>query len=99
MNRAQRVSRLLSFKLTSTRSYIRPSRLEAPCLVSATSNSSLQLCQHHQIRSLKKLANEAFGQGKIPPYLQEGDWVCSNCQAHNFASRGVCFDCAAPIEK
>mmetsp|Transcript_62840 Transcript_62840/g.147415 ORF Transcript_62840/g.147415 Transcript_62840/m.147415 type:complete len:180 (+) Transcript_62840:68-607(+) len=28
--------------------------------------------------------------------VREGDWYCSNCNAHNFARRTECFKCGAP---
>ena len=34
---------------------------------------------------------------KIPSYVRPGDWVCGKCQAHNFASRMLCFECQSVI--
>merc|ERR1712192_134724 len=30
--------------------------------------------------------------------FRAGDWICDNCQAHNFSRRQECFKCGAPRE-
>jgi len=95
----RRVGTLLSLRVSSNRTYFRPSHLKAFSIVSATSNSSLRPCQHHQIRSHNTFANANFDNEKIPSYIKDGDWICLNCQAHNFASRAQCFDCQSPIDQ
>lgn len=45
--------------------------------------------------------NGQAGQTPVPglehiPYARGGDWLCSACGAHNYASRGMCFKCKAP---
>ena len=99
MIRIRRVGTLLSSRVSSNRAYFRPSHLKAFSIVSATSNSSLRPCQHHQIRSRNTFANANIDNEKIPGYIKDGDWICSNCQAHNFASRTQCFDCQSPIDQ
>lgn len=32
----------------------------------------------------------------MPPALRPGDWICPNCDNHNFASRDSCNKCHAP---
>jgi len=34
---------------------------------------------------------------KVPCYVRSGDWVCGKCQAHNFSSRMLCFECQSVI--
>ena len=34
---------------------------------------------------------------QLPHWIKPGDWVCGNCQAHNFRSRTLCFVCQKPI--
>lgn len=36
---------------------------------------------------------------KIPPFIQSGDWMCSRCQAHNYRTRTICFECQSPIQE
>ena len=28
--------------------------------------------------------------------MREGDWICSGCKGHNFASKIACFTCRTP---
>jgi hypothetical protein len=34
----------------------------------------------------------------IPSTIRSGDWVCIQCQAHNYASRALCFECQSPMK-
>jgi hypothetical protein len=44
---------------------------------------------------------DSFGGGKAPEpaggpsagNFRPGDWICTGCRAHNFASRSACFKC------
>jgi hypothetical protein len=36
------------------------------------------------------------GKGYGKGWQRPGDWFCSACQAHNYATRTICFRCAAP---
>lgn len=29
----------------------------------------------------------------VPEFLWPGDWICGNCQAHNYRNRTACFEC------
>jgi len=33
----------------------------------------------------------------VPRYAWPGDWICGNCQAHNFRHRKLCFECQSTI--
>jgi len=33
----------------------------------------------------------------VPQYVWPGDWICGNCQAHNFRHRKLCFECQSTI--
>ena len=33
----------------------------------------------------------------VPPFIESGDWMCGNCQAHNFSKRMLCFECQTVI--
>ncbi|KAI8815725.1 uncharacterized protein EV422DRAFT_624022 [Fimicolochytrium jonesii] len=35
---------------------------------------------------------------QYPPNMKAGDWMCTQCNCHNFQSRAVCFRCQAPKE-
>lgn len=49
----------------------------------------------HQTRQLSSEPSETQGK-KIPKYIQPGDWLCGRCQAHNFRTRMLCFECQSP---
>jgi hypothetical protein len=34
---------------------------------------------------------------EIPDFIRPGDWLCGNCQAHNYRSRINCFECQNSI--
>ena len=50
---------------------------------------------HHQFRQLSSETSETQTK-KIPKYIQPGDWLCGGCQAHNFRTRMLCFECQSP---
>ena len=63
------------------------------CTEISSSRRSMPLlqCQHRQHR------HSSSGSPSIPSFVRSGDWICSRCQAHNFGSRMLCFECQSPI--
>lgn len=33
---------------------------------------------------------------KLPEWVKPGDWICGNCQAHNYRLRVLCYSCQSP---
>ncbi len=65
-----------------------------PSRQSALAHHSSLKC-HHQSRQLSSETSETQTK-KIPKYIQPGDWLCGGCQAHNFRTRMLCFECQSP---
>ncbi|KAJ3115329.1 hypothetical protein HDU96_000813 [Phlyctochytrium bullatum] len=57
--------------------------------------TELQLEQTKEVRSPFPTAEE-IAAATPAPEMKPGDWLCSSCQYHNFASRRSCFKCQAP---
>ena len=73
-----------SLKLNPSRLLTNPSYILHRC-------TQPKPCQTHQIRQ------NSDSLSTLPSNIASGDWLCIQCQAHNFASRAVCFECARPM--
>lgn len=52
-----------------------------------------QQLQQQQMMSLRMQNGGAAGPQDVKP----GDWFCTRCTAHNFATKSNCFKCSAPV--
>lgn len=66
----------------------------------APRTSSVDQCRHQQLRQNSSQNSPAAGDDQlksVPKYVKHGDWICTSCQAHNYGSRMLCFECHAGI--
>lgn len=70
----------------------------AHCFASRTSCFK---CEYHKMgdEDPPPPSEGTRGSGANPDNFRSGDWICSNCSSHNFASRVSCFRCTRPADK
>jgi hypothetical protein len=73
---------------STTRLHFHPSRLLATPIPPSKLCLHTNPCIHRQIRH--QSSEPVKG---VPNFIKSGDWICGKCQAHNYSSRMVCFEC------
>jgi hypothetical protein len=61
----------------------------------ATKIAAPQQCT--PIRCKSTISSAHLKGEEVPAFLRPGDWICGNCQAHNYRSRTSCFECQTSI--
>jgi len=62
----------------------------------STKVSSFQTTQERPIRPIRPIRRARQPRHPRQIDFRDGDWNCSKCNGHQFASRTICRDCGAP---
>jgi hypothetical protein len=98
MFRARKSLTVLSQRTFSTHSIqFNPSRILVAPIAAVT--PSLTKCSRRIIPCFQvpHVRYQSTDTATIPLFIRRGDWICGKCQAHNFASRRLCFECQGTI--